>query len=126
MCPLVNRFYTEASKCELLSVYTINQPLSKCLLDHSVGFTLCVSLHLSTCTFCLLVVFQLATWALTAVRSQTCWIRAFRSAPSVLSSQLTTASSFCVASGIRASGFTPLTQVLYNRFCNDVCANVLL
>lgn len=58
---------------------------------------------------------QPVTWAVIVVRSQTCWIKAFRSARSVSSSQPTTASSFCAASGTRASGFTPPTQVLYNH-----------
>lgn len=56
---------------------------------------------------------QPVTWAVTVARSQTCWTRAFRSARSVSSSQPTTASSSCVASGTRASGFTPPTQVEY-------------
>lgn len=54
---------------------------------------------------------QPLTWAATGVRSQTCWIKAFRSAHSVLSSRPTIDSSCCAAFGTRASGFIPLTRV---------------
>lgn len=90
-----------------------------CLLDHRF----IIPVHIcafSTCSFLceMLFVFcnstsppQLLTWAVIAARSQTYWIKAFRSARSVLSSRPTTDSSYCAVFGTRASGFTPLTRV---------------
>lgn len=91
-----------------------------CVSDHSFNRS---SAHLFVSNLWLLICssyfgpspLQPATWAAIGVRSQTCWIRAFRSARSASSSRPTTASSFCAASGTRASGCTPLTQVLYNH-----------
>lgn len=76
------------------------------------------SVHFQHCNIYLHFLFlslslQLLTWGVIVVRSRTFWTRAFRSAHSVSSSQPITASSFCVASGTRVSGSTPLTQVLY-------------
>lgn len=86
------------------------------------GWFLCeyvhVVIYLCAHLFCIPLLsspLQPVTWAVIAVRSQICWIRASRSAHSVSSSQPTTASSSCVAFGTRASGFTPPTQVLCNQ-----------